>query len=244
MRGRHFSHGAIENFSQPVLPGMPEPAPKRPEPAPRTPTALEGRVQRREQNRQRWESMRVRMEDEGVGDGITADLRFPASKSGGGRSGGTEYVENLGMTWSYPVPTEVSFHGSSPSSWRRFARPEEVPIVGIKTEQPTVSVRRMEQARRDPSTRSSPRWPKGLEERPRVYRDPEGSHHVVDGNHRIASSIANGQMIHPAYVLEEKDFPDVMAHTKKRRWNAEMAVGNPNRHPESDERLNRLYGFE
>lgn len=252
MRSQNFGHGAMEHFMRPEVPGQGsfEGMPAAP-PVERTqmslddsPTAAAGRerMQRKQQNRGRWESMRTRIEDDSLED--DEDGEYADSQMG--KTVGPINVNDLGMEWEPSwggggIPDSLSFHGAAQSSWRKFATKEEVPIVGIKTPQTTVSARRMEEARTDPTTRSSPRFPPGMEEFPKVYRDPSGGHHVVDGNHRISSAIANGQMLHPAHVLTDADIPNVKAHTKKIRGLKTAAEWNPNRNPDAEELEQRLY---
>lgn len=147
------------------------------------------------------------------------------------------------------VPPEVSYHGSSRRTWRQEAQVREVPIVradlppgelsGTRTLQADVSSRRMGEILNDRAgTTQTPRIdPRVAREYPRAYndkRDPDDPI-LIDGNHRVASAIAEGQMFQPMMVANPSSRPKFKIGAKRIEAARRNALMNPNRNLSNEE---------
>jgi hypothetical protein len=103
---------------------------------------------------------------------------------------------------------------------------EEIPVSGLQTVQPTVSLARVHEALDSPATQASPRFPASHKELPHAYEDA-GKYTMIDGNHRASAHMIGGQMFMQAKVLRDKDIPKVSAHTERISRAKTAATHNP-----------------
>ncbi len=214
----NYHRTLMSSYSQESLPGMEHLSPKQfaPRPNPRLEgavldpshgdPALAARLQRRQANRSVNETRYASETDESPGARIKT-AEFGVVRPERGRQ----------------IPHWASFHGSAAGARKVSGSVQEVPMVmGNKTgpqvysPQTRVTKARFEEARTKPETRQSPRFfGRGLEDLPHVFRHENGNVGIIDGNHRVTSSIANGQMIHQVRVFTHENEQKVKGETKR-----------------------------
>jgi hypothetical protein len=244
---------AIERFPNEPPAGMRGSVPER--------EALALRYQKQRDGRERWQSMTRRYQDQVWWDDKSDAPGPPHPTTGLPSYGPLKTDEHLGMEVlkTGDLPRGVSFHQSERSARIKNSTIEEVPLWNnvtqqhIATVQGDVSSQRVHEILDNPSTASSQRVPRPHPELPHVYsgqgfgggdqpfvRDDV----VVDGNHRTASHILQGQLFMQSHVIRDRDLPGLRADSKrikgaKRR--AEINVSDRGHAALVDERTVRNY---
>lgn len=107
------------------------------------------------------------------------------------------------------VPHQMSFHGSTHTSWRKHSATEFVPLnQPIYSHQADVSLSRVHQLMDDREGTSDSRSARGLrKELPRMFKDRAGDYNIIDGNHRVTSDILAGRLFTEARVAYPHNGP-------------------------------------
>lgn len=214
------------------------------------------RLGRQIQNRGRWESLRIRVDDERhteYGDDEDTMPVRPHPRTGLPSYGEASTHDDIGMARS-AVPHGLSFHGSAASARNKVGKAEMIPLYNMRqpyakqmigTVQDRVSSRRVHEAMEHPETTRSPRFHgPGMEELPHVYKRSLGTygeeHTVVDGNHRTASHILQGRLFMQARTVSDADIPEVQRRTKKTQGAIDRALSDPGRAARHEKRHNDL----
>lgn len=215
-------------------------------------TAMEGRLQRKAQAHDRWDSYRKRMADDdyssnydnGEEDEDDEYLPGPHPRTGLPSWGNLNTHDDIGFG-SGNVPSQASFHGSAPSARNAVGKVKWVPTVGLNTTQAEVSSQRVHQIIEDPNTGQTPRIPASIRpDVPHVYHSLRDDYTLIDGNHRASAEALQGRMFMQARVIESDDVGKVATKSKAVVAHKQAAERNPNiDHEEVTRRLyDRLYG--
>jgi hypothetical protein len=219
---------------------------------------LPGRLAKQQAGRQRWESLRSRIEDSNdvyEADEETGDEDYEAPDmhplTGLPERGEISTHNVLGMGRS-AAPSWATYGGSAVSARRKGSTVKEIPLYqggrlrAIGTPQSEVSSTRLHEALIEPETQHSPRLP--YKELPYVYQQDGGttSEHntVIDGNHRTGAHILGGQMFMQARVITDESEDVVKRQTMKvnlAKSRAKQTAAEFDRGEAIEERQNRLY---
>lgn len=199
--------------------------------------ALSHRLDKQRQGRERWDSFRARLQDEDIGGDYDMMDEPPEPHPATGLpsyGSARTYPDRSSRAFGLPdeqpvvgfhegqVPHPLSFHGSSASARKQWGSREWIPVAGLRTVQPTVSLNRVHQIIEDPKTGVSPRIPmQGYSELPDVFEQQTGLksgervYTGIDGNHRLSGEILQNRMFTEANVVREENIPDIGRTTTK-----------------------------
>lgn len=166
-------------------------------------------------------------------------------------SGRIEYMDTF--AYNMEVPDEAAFWRNSKSSFNQ-GELRHIPIQSgyaddpqLRSPQPHVSSQRLNQMMTDPETRSSPRIPARFgRDVPVVYDGEDGQPPVVlDGNHRLTSSVLNGKLFEEVRVLNAGTMDRVVDKQLEMKRHKANSLDNWNRNPDAEAiAQRRIYGSD